>query len=138
MFGSSSTVVALESAVGIASGAKTGLSTVVAGIAFILSLILLPFINAIPASAVSPLLIIIGSLMLGNVRFINFNDFSEYFPSFLIIIMIPLSYNISSGMAFGFISYIIIKILCGKWKQLNSAILIVGTLFLLNFILPLI
>lgn len=137
ILGTSSTVVALESAAGIASGAKTGLSSVIAGIAFIFSLVFLPFINAIPASSIAPLLIIIGSFMLGNIKFINFNDFSDYFPSFLIIIMIPLSYNISDGMAFGFISYIIIKILCGKGKQLNVTILVVALLFLLNFILPL-
>ncbi|MGK9267520.1 NCS2 family permease [Bacillus inaquosorum] len=133
-FGTSSTVTALESAVGIASGARTGLSSAVVGILFLCSLFFMPIIKAIPDSAIAPILILIGSLMLQSVRDIRFDDVTEYFPAFLTIVLIPLTYNIADGMAFGFISYPLVKILCGKGKDLNPAVCFVAFLFLLNYV----
>ncbi|MBJ7968202.1 NCS2 family permease, partial [Bacillus cereus] len=91
----SSTVAGLESAVGIAAGAKTGLSSIFVGLLFLISFFFMPFIKMIPDGAVAPILIIIGSLMLKSIKEIDFDDFSEYFPAFLTIIMIPLTYNIA-------------------------------------------
>lgn len=95
----------------------------------------MPFIKMIPDGAVAPILIIIGSLMLKSIKEIDFDDFSEYFPAFLTIIMIPLTYNIADGIAFGFIFYPVIKLLTGKRKELNKTICVIGLLFLLNYIL---
>ncbi|AME06113.1 NCS2 family permease [Bacillus siamensis] len=134
-FGTSSTVAALESSVGIASGARTGLSSAVVGLLFLCSVFFMPVIKAIPDSAIAPILILIGSLMLQSIRDIHFNDVTEYFPAFLTIVLIPLTYNIADGMAFGFISYPLIKILCGKGKELNVTVCFVACLFLLNYLL---
>ncbi|PDY74974.1 NCS2 family permease [Bacillus cereus] len=135
VFGTSSTVAGLESAVGIAAGAKTGLSSIFVGLLFLISFFFMPFIKMIPDGAVAPILIIIGSLMLKSIKEIDFEDFSEYFPAFLTIIMIPLTYNIADGIAFGFIFYPIIKLLTGKRKELNKTICVIGLLFLLNYLL---
>ncbi|MGG0279736.1 NCS2 family permease [Bacillus pacificus] len=135
VFGTSSTVAGLESAVGIAAGAKTGLSSIFVGLLFLISFFFMPFIKMIPDGAVAPILIIIGSLMLKSIKEIDFDDFSEYFPAFLTIIMIPLTYNIADGIAFGFIFYPVIKLLTGKRKELNKTICVIGLLFLLNYIL---
>ena len=97
--------------------------------------IFMPVIKAIPDSAIAPILILIGSLMLQSIRDIHFNDVTEYFPAFLTIVLIPLTYNIADGMAFGFISYPLIKILCGKGKELNVTVCFVACLFLLNYLL---
>ncbi len=134
VFGTSPTVAALESAVGITEGARTGLSSVVVGVLFLTSIIFMPIINIIPDNAVAPILIIIGSLMLQSIKEINFEDFSDYLPAFLIVIMTPLTYNIADGIAFGFISYPIIKVLCGKAKELNTTICAIGALFVLNYL----
>lgn len=134
-FGTSSTVASVESAVGIAAGAKTGFSSIIVGLLFLLSFFFMPFIKMIPDSAVAPILIIIGSLMLKSIKEIDFDDFSEYFPAFLIIIMIPLTYNIADGIAFGFIFYPIVKILTGKRKELNKTICVIGLLFFANYLL---
>ncbi|MEC3195678.1 NCS2 family permease [Bacillus cereus] len=135
VFGTSSTVAGLESAVGIAAGAKTGLSSIFVGLLFLISFFFMPFIKMIPDGAVAPILIIIGSLMLKSIKEIDFDDFSEYFPAFLTIIMIPLTYNIADGIAFGFIFYPVIKLLTGKRKELNKTICVIGLLFLLNYLL---
>ncbi|PEA52947.1 permease [Bacillus pseudomycoides] len=135
IFGTSSTVAGLESAVGIAAGAKTGLSSIIVGFLFLISFFFMPFIKMIPDGTVAPILIIIGSLMLKSIKEIDFDDFSEYFPAFLTIIMIPLTYNIADGIAFGFIFYPTIKILTGKRKELNKTICVIGLLFFLNYLL---
>lgn len=135
IFGTSPTVATVETAAGIAAGGKTGLTSVVTGILFLASLFLLPFIKIIPNSAISPILIIIGALMIKNALNINFNDFSEGFPAFLIIAMIPLTYSIVDGMAFGFIAYPIVKIANKKSKDVSIAMYVIACMFLVNFIL---
>lgn len=99
IFGTSPTVATIETAAGITAGGKTGLTSIFTGILFLLSLFLLPIIKIIPNSAISPILIVIGGLMIKNILSINFNDFSEGFPAFLIIVMIPLTFSIVDGMA---------------------------------------
>ncbi|MBV1822417.1 NCS2 family permease, partial [Bacteroidales bacterium MSK.15.36] len=95
----------------------------------------LPLIKVIPNSAVAPILIIIGSLMIKNVLNINFNDFTEGFPAFLIITMIPLTYSIVDGMAFGFIAYPIAKLAANKKEDVSLPMYIISIIFLINFIL---
>ncbi|KRU24543.1 xanthine/uracil/vitamin C permease [Clostridium sporogenes] len=134
-FGTSPTVATIETAAGITAGGKTGLTSIFTGILFLLSLFLLPIIRIIPNSAISPILIVIGGLMIKNILSINFNDFSEGFPAFLIIVMIPLTFSIVDGMAFGFICYPIVKLAGKKSKEISYAMYIISLMFLLNFIL---
>ncbi|WP_163103084.1 NCS2 family permease [Peribacillus alkalitolerans] len=135
LFGSSPSVATVETASGIAAGGRTGLTAVTTGLLFLVSLFFIPVIKIIPGSAIAPILIIIGALMLQNVKHIDFNDFTEAFPAFLIIVMIPFTYSIADGIAFGFITYPIIKLLLGKRKQVSLPLILIAGLFLLNFIL---
>ncbi|MFD1850293.1 NCS2 family permease [Oceanobacillus bengalensis] len=135
IFGSSPTVSTVEGAAGIAAGGRTGITSIVTGILFLLSIFFIPFVKIIPGSAIAPILIIIGGLMLQNVKNINLQDLSEAIPAFLIIIMIPFSYSIADGIAFGFIAYPLAKLVVGKSNQVSIPLYIVAGLFLINFIL---
>ncbi|MTK13275.1 MAG: NCS2 family permease [Clostridiaceae bacterium] len=134
VFGTSPTVPAVESAAGIAAGGKTGITAIIAGVLFLLSLFFLPVIKIIPGSAIAPVLVIIGALMLQNVKNIDFGDLSEGIPAFLVIVMIPFTYSISDGIAFGFIAYPILKLVLGKAKNVSVPLYIIACLFLMNFI----
>ncbi|TCP26599.1 AGZA family xanthine/uracil permease-like MFS transporter [Scopulibacillus darangshiensis] len=134
LFGTSPTISAAESASGIQEGGKTGLTSVIAAMLFGLSFIAIPVIGFIPNSAVAPILIILGALMMQNVRYIPFHDFSESFPAFLIILLIPLTFSIADGLAFGFIAYPLLKLLLGKARQVSRVLYVIAFLFLLNFI----
>lgn len=133
--GTSPTVVSIEGAAGIAAGGKSGLTSFTAGILFLLSIIFMPIIKIIPNSAIAPILIIIGSLMIKNVLNIDLNDFTEGFPAFLIIAMIPLTFSIVDGMAFGFVAYPIVKLASKKHKEISVPMYIISFMFLINFIL---
>ncbi|GKX68279.1 NCS2 family permease [Inconstantimicrobium mannanitabidum] len=136
LLGTSPTVSTVETAAGITAGGRTGLTSVITGLLFLLSLFFIPFIKFIPNSAISPILIIIGCFMISNVVNIDFNDFTEGFPAFLIIIMIPLTYSIVDGLAFGFISYPIVKLFAKDSRKIPIPMFIISFLFLINFILP--
>ena len=133
--GTSPTVVSIEGAAGLAAGGKSGLTSFTAGILFLLSIIFMPIIKIIPNSAIAPILIIIGSLMIKNALNIDFNDFTEGFPAFLIIAMIPLTFSIVDGMAFGFVAYPIVKLASKKYKEISIPMYMISFMFLVNFIL---
>ncbi|MBN6189308.1 NCS2 family permease [Aneurinibacillus sp. BA2021] len=135
IFGTSPTVATVESAAGITAGGKTGLTAVTTGGLFLLSLFFIPFLAVIPDSAIAPVLIIIGGLMLQSVQNINLKDFSEGFPAFLIIALIPLTYSIVDGIAFGFIAYPLLKLALGRAREVRLPLYIIAGLFLLNFVL---
>jgi adenine/guanine/hypoxanthine permease len=134
LFGSSPTVSTVETAAGIAAGGRTGLTSVTTGILFLSSLLFLPFIKIIPDSAIAPILILIGSLMIQNIQHIELEDFSESFPAFLIIALIPFTYSIVDGMAFGFIMYPFLKVVLRRSKEVKPPLYFIAGLFLLNFI----
>ncbi|CEH32280.1 permease [Aneurinibacillus migulanus] len=134
LFGTSPTVATVESAAGIATGGKTGLTAVVTGMLFLLSFFFIPVIRLIPDSAIAPVLIIIGGLMIQSVRNIDFQDFSEGFPAFLVIALIPLTYSIVDGIAFGFIVYPLLKLALGRGKEIALPLYLIAGLFLLNFV----
>jgi adenine/guanine/hypoxanthine permease len=133
--GTSPSVSTVETAAGITAGGRTGLTSVITGLFILSSLFFMPFIKLIPDTAIAPILIIIGGLMLTNVVNIDFTDFTEAFPAFLVILMIPLTYSIVDGIAFGFIAYPLVKLFTNKQKQLSPAIFIISFLFLTNFLL---
>jgi AGZA family xanthine/uracil permease-like MFS transporter len=134
IFGTSPTISAAESASGIEEGGKTGLTAIVAGCLFLAAFLVIPFIGYIPDSAIAPILIILGGIMMQNVKWIPFHDFSESFPAFLIILLIPLTYSIADGLAFGFIAYPLFKVLLGKRKHVSPILYVIALLFLLHFI----
>jgi AGZA family xanthine/uracil permease-like MFS transporter len=133
IFGTSPTVSTVESAAGIAAGGRTGLTAVTAGFLFLISMFFIPVIKLIPSSAIAPILLIIGALMLQHIKNIDFHDFSEWFPAFVIIVMIPFTYSIADGIAFGFILYPLLKIAIGKAKEISIPLVTISILFLVNF-----
>ncbi|MFT9850182.1 NCS2 family permease [Aneurinibacillus sp. REN35] len=135
VFGTSPTVATVESAAGITAGGRTGLTAVTTGLLFLFSLFFIPFLTVIPDSAIAPVLIIIGGLMIQSVQNINLQDFSEGFPAFLIIALIPLTYSIVDGIAFGFIAYPLLKLALGRAKEVGLPLYIIAALFVLNFVL---
>jgi AGZA family xanthine/uracil permease-like MFS transporter len=134
LFGTSPTVSTVESAAGIAAGGRTGVTAIVTGSLFLLSIFAIPFIKIIPGSAIAPILIIIGVLMLQSVKQIDFQDLSEGFPAFLVIVMIPFSYSIADGIAFGFIAYPLVKLALGKAKEVPAPLYVIAALFFLTFL----
>lgn len=135
VLGTSPPVSTVEGAAGIATGGKTGLTSLITGLLFLLSLIFIPFINIIPNEVIAPILIIIGSLMIKGIVHIDFNDISEAIPSFLIIILIPFTFSIIDGIAFGFISYTIMKIATRKTKDISIVMYIISFIFIIYFLL---
>lgn len=135
IFGSSPTVAAAESTAGIAAGGRTGLSPLITAVMFGATFFFIPLLTYIPDSAIAPILIIIGSLMVQNIKDMNFNDFTEAFPAFLVMVMIPFTYSIVDGMAFGFIAYPIAKLAAGRGREVKVVMYVITVLFLANFIL---
>ncbi|MFF2498007.1 NCS2 family permease [Peribacillus sp. NPDC058075] len=138
LFGSSPTVATVETAAGIASGGRTGFTSVVTGVLFILSLLFIPVIKVIPDSAIAPILIIIGILMLGNIKKLNFSDLTESIPAIMIITIIPFTYSIADGMAFGFILYPFLKLVTGKAREVSAPMYVSAGMFIIYFIIGMI
>lgn len=134
IFGTSPTVATVESAASMAAGGRTGLTAITTGMLFVLSAFFIPVIKLIPNSAIAPILIIIGGLMLQNIRNLDLKDMSESFPAIFIIAMIPFTYSIADGIAIGFILYPILKISIGKAKEVSFALYVIAALFLFNFV----
>ncbi|MBS5883572.1 MAG: NCS2 family permease [Clostridium sp.] len=135
LLGTSPSVSTVEGTAGIAAGGKTGLTSLISGLLLLISLLFIPFINLIPNEVIAPILIIIGSLMIKGIVNIDFNDISEAIPSFLIIVLIPLTFSIVDGIAFGFISYTIMKLITKKKDQLSIVMYIISFVFIVYFIL---
>lgn len=135
LLGTSPTVAAAESAAGIESGGKRGITAFVVGGLFFLSLFFIPLLAFVPQAAIAPVIIITGSLMMKQLSMIDFNDFTEWFPAFLIIVMIPFTGSIATGLSFGFIAYPLLKLFVNDGNKQNKLIYVLGILFLLNLIL---
>ncbi|PMP85350.1 MAG: guanine permease, partial [Thermodesulfobium narugense] len=104
---------------------------------FGLAVIFTPLIGIVPAVATSPALIMVGTLMFSEIHRIDFSDLTESFPAFMTIILMPLSFSIANGIAAGFISYVSLKALAGKFKEINLVSLVIAIAFLINFVLRL-
>lgn len=134
VFGTSTVVTYVESASGVLAGGRTGLTSVVVGILFILALFLAPVAGLVPSEATAPALIIVGVLMMGAIKEIDFSDFTEALPAFLTIVIMPFSYSIANGIACGLIFYPIIKLVTGKAKGIHPLVYILAILFIIRFI----
>jgi len=135
VFGTSTTTTYIESAAGIEEGGKSGLTSIITGLMFFLSLFFIPLISIVPSYATAPALIMVGFYMSKNISRIDFLRPEIGFPSFIIIIMIALSYSISTGLAFGFLSYTFLKIVKGEFKDIKMTLWIINVLCVLFFII---
>jgi len=131
----SSVTTYIESAAGVSVGGRTGLTSVVTGILFLLAVFFAPAISIVPAIATAPALIIVGLLLMAVAREIPFHDIEESLPAFLTMIGIPLSLSISRGIGYGFIAYVLIKLLRGRIREVHPLMLAVSVLFAISFAL---
>lgn len=127
----------VENAAGITEGGRTGLTAIVVGILFALAIFFAPLAGLVPAYATAPALIIIGALMIQGIKDIDFSDFTDALPAFLTIIVMPLTYSIAQGIAFGFISYAVVKVISGKSKEVHWLVYLIAVAFIINFALRL-
>ena len=135
VLGTSTVTTFIESASGVAEGGRTGLTSFIVGILFLVSLLFSPIIMSIPSFATAPALIVVGLFMMEQVVKINFSDYTEGFPAFMTIIMMVVGYSISTGLVFGILSYVLLKLLCGRAKELNPVIIVVAILFVIKLAL---
>ena len=135
LLGTSTITTFVESSSGISEGGRTGLTSVTTGILFLFALFFSPLFLTIPSFATAPALIIVGFLMMQQVTKIDWNDLTEAIPCFCCITMMGFAYSISDGIAFGIISYTILKLMTGKYKDLNVLLYILSILFILKYFL---
>ena len=133
--GTSTVTTFVESSTGIQEGGRTGLSSVVTGLLFLLAILLAPVAGIVPSAATAPALIIVGVYMIMGVTKIDWTDFEVALPCFLTIVMMPFAYSISDGIGFGFISYTVIKVCRGKFKEVPFLIYILSAVFIAMYIL---
>jgi len=124
----------IESAAGVSVGGRTGLTSVVVGILFLCTLFFAPLVQAIPSAATAPALILVGGMMMGALREVDWVDPIEAIPAFLTVIMIPLSYSIANGLAFGIVSHAILKLVRGKATWSDWLVYLLSALFVGRFI----
>jgi adenine/guanine/hypoxanthine permease len=135
LMGTSTVTSYVESAAGVSEGGRTGLTALVVAFLFVVALVFAPMVGLIPAQATAPALIIVGVLMMAEIAHIDFSNFTEAFPAFLTILMMPLTYSIAQGLAFGFMSYTIVKFLAGRHHENNLVTYSLTALFILHFVL---
>jgi AGZA family xanthine/uracil permease-like MFS transporter len=128
VFGTSTTTAYIESAAGIEQGGRTGLTSIVTGILFLLATLFIPIVRGVPKYATAPALIMVGLFMMKEIRNIDFSKLDEAFPAFIIMVMIALSYSISTGLAFGFVSFVVIKVVCGKIRDVKFTMWLIAVL----------
>ncbi len=135
MLGTSTVTTYVESAAGVTEGGRTGLTSLTVAGLFLVALFLSPIFLMIPGAATAPALILVGAMMMTPVKNIDFDDFTESIPVFLTIVMMPLAYSIAEGILFGVLSYVILKVLTGKFKDISIVTVVLAILFLLKFMM---
>ena len=131
--GTSTVVSYIESAAGVVAGGRSGVTAIVTGLLFLAALFVAPVFGAVPAAATAPALILVGVMMLSHVVEIDWSDMTIAVPAFLTITMIPLSFSIANGLAFGFTSYALLKIVLGQARSVNWFVYVLTILFLVRF-----
>ncbi|POH63145.1 NCS2 family permease [Cryobacterium sp. TMN-39-2] len=131
---SSSNTVFIESGAGIGEGARTGFANVVTGLLFLAAMFFTPLTQIVPLEVAAAALVIVGAMMVSQIRFIDFSDFSIVLPVFLTIIVMPLSYSIANGIGAGFISWVIVRSLSGKAREISPLLWVVAVGFLVFFV----
>jgi len=134
LLGASSVTSYIESAAGVAEGARTGLHSVFVGVLFLLSIVAAPIAGVVPAAATAPALILVGFLMIAQMARIDFDDMQTAIPAFLILLIIPVTYSIAHGIGYGFIAYVVIKLLIGRWRDAHALMYLTAAAFAAYFI----
>lgn len=134
-FGSTALNAYVENATGVSEGGRTGLTALTVAFLFLASLLFAPLIGFIPSVATAPILIIVGALMLTEIANIKFDDYTNVIPVFLTIVMMPLTYSIATGLAFGFITYTALKLMSGKHKEIHWIVYFISIAFIIHFIM---
>lgn len=124
----------IESAAGVAVGGRTGVTSIVTGLLFVLTLFVAPLVGAVPSAATAPALVVVGGLMMSAVAEIDWHDICVAFPAFLTVVMIPLTFSIANGLACGIISYVIIHLAAGRAKQVPWAAYVLGLALVVRFV----
>jgi AGZA family xanthine/uracil permease-like MFS transporter len=130
---SSSNTVYIESAAGIAEGARTGLANVVTGLLFIVAMFFTPLYRVVPVEAAAPALVVVGVLMMAQIKDIEFDDFSVALPAFLTIVVMPFTYSIANGIGAGFISFVVLRTVSGRVRTIHPLMWVVAAAFALYF-----
>jgi len=131
--GVSSNTSYIESASGVGEGARTGLASVVTGVLFLISIFAAPLVDIIPSEAAVPALVLVGFLMMQQIKGIDFDDLEIAIPAFLTIVLMPFTYSITAGIGAGFIAYVLIKVVRGKAAEVHALLWVVSALFVLYF-----
>jgi len=130
----SSNTIFVESTAGAAQGAKTGLANMVTGVLFLLAMFLSPIVGIIPSSATGPALVVVGALMISQVAGIDWNDMGVALPAFATITLMPFTYSIANGVGAGIVTYVLIAIGRGKWREVHPLLAVVGAFFVWYFL----
>jgi AGZA family xanthine/uracil permease-like MFS transporter len=133
-FGAPTVTEYLESIVGVSAGGKTGLTAVTTGVFFFLALVFSSLFVSIPAAATSPALILLGAFMISSIQNIDFQDFTEGFPAFLTIVIMPFTYSIANGISAGIVFYVLLKVVTGKWRKIHWMMYLLTALIALRFV----
>lgn len=132
--GTSTVTTYVESSAGVAEGGRTGLTAAFTGLFFLLALFFAPIFGMVPSAATAPALILVGLFMISPIKEIELDDFTEAIPAFLTIIMMPFGYSIADGIVFGMVSYVLLKLITGKYKEPSPVMYVLAVLFILKFI----
>ncbi|MDO5732573.1 MAG: NCS2 family permease [Eubacteriales bacterium] len=132
--GTSTVTTFVESSAGVAEGGRTGFSSVITGLCFAVALFFAPLFGIIPSSATAPALMLVGLFMLSPIKDIPLDDYTESIPAFLTIVMMVFSYSIADGISWGMMSYVLMKVFTGKYKQVSITMYVLALLFLLRYI----
>ncbi|HDR46642.1 MAG TPA: NCS2 family permease, partial [Geoalkalibacter subterraneus] len=134
LLGTSTTTTYVESASGVADGGRTGLTSVFTALLFFLAAFFTPLIAAVPSYATAPALMAVGLFMMRGIGQIDFYDFEESLPAFLTLILMPLTYSIATELAFGFVSFVLLKICLGKWRRCDPFLVAAALLSLISLL----
>ena len=134
LLGTSTVTTFVESSTGVAAGARTGFASIITGILFLLACLFAPIAGIVPSAATAPALIIVGVFMMKNVLHIDWTDMEVAIPAFLTIAMMPFAYSISDGIGFGLISWVLLKLIRGKYKEIPPLMYILAILFIIMYV----
>jgi AGZA family xanthine/uracil permease-like MFS transporter len=135
LFGCSSVTSYVESAAGVGEGGRSGLAALVTGALFLLAVFFTPVVAVVPAYATAPALILVGFLLISGVRAIRWDEVTTALPAFLTLIMIPFTFSIAKGIGIGFIAFVLLNLLAGKWREIHPLLAAVAVLFVVDFVL---
>ncbi len=134
--GTSTVTTYVESTAGVSQGGRTGLTSVVTGVLFLVALFFSPLIGIVPGAATAPALIIVGVLMMGAIKEIDFEDFTNAFPAFMTIAFMPFTFSIADGISAGFLAYPIVKVVAGRYKEVHWFVYVLAAISLFHFVGP--